>query len=209
MEPGTPLSSPCNNRKVDKWLARVFFPNRVPEFERNEETLSYLYSLSAVSTQRTKEKKALLAAQKRMIEEYNQRASELEATLKAAGLASDSLDVVAAEKLEELVEIGAVLNVDPMNSNFLTIATTLSDQIDCENDLEIGLHEAMLLQSSLEGELAGINALKTRLEQAQRIQEAQQDAVDEKISEWTRGIKLLQAKTEEYQSQTMNVKVRR
>ena len=187
----------------------VFFPNRVPEFERNEETLSYLYSLSAVSTQRTKEKKALFAAQKRMIEEYKRRASELETTLKAAGLASDSLDVGTMEKLEELVEIGMVLNVDPMNSNLLEIAKALSDQIDCENDLEIRLHEMKRLQNSLEGDLAGINALKTRLEQTQRIQEAQQDTVDEKISEWTRGIKLLRAKTEEYQSQTMNVKVHR
>ena len=192
---------------MDKWLARVFFPNRVPEFERNEETLSYLYSLSAVSTQRTKEKKALFAAQKRMIEEYKRRASELETALKAAGLSSDSLDAGTMEKLEELVEIGMVLNVDPMNSNLLEIAKALSDQIDCENDLEIRLHEVKRLQSSLEEDLAGINALKTRLEQAQRIQEAQQDTVDEKISEWTRGIKLLQAKTDEYQSQTMNVKV--
>ena len=65
------------------------------------------------------------------------------------------------------------------------------------------------LKSSFEADLAGINALKARLEQAQRIQEAQQDTMDEKISEWTRGIKLLQAKTEEYKSQTINVKVQR
>jgi hypothetical protein len=46
------------------------------------------------------------------------------------------------------------------------------------------------------------------LEQVQQIQDAQQDTIDEKISEWTRGIKLLQAKTEEYQSRTMNSRVR-
>ena len=192
---------------MDKWLARVFFPNPIPVFERNDDTLLYLHSLSSISTQRTKEKKALLAAQERMIENYKQRANELETTLKAAGLGRDSLDARTMEMLEELVEIGMVLEIDPENARLLDIAKALSDQIDCEADLELRLHDMKGLQNSLEVNLANISALKTRLDQAQRIQEAQQDTVDEKISEWTLGIKLLEAKTEEYQSQTTNSKV--
>lgn len=187
----------------------MFFPNRVPAFERNDETLSYLYALSTISTQRTKEKKALLAAQERMIEIYKQHATKLEATLKSAGLGLESLDVETMEMLETLTDIGIVLNVDPLNANVLEIATALSDQIDCENDLEYRLHEMKTLQMSLEDDLDGINALKIRLEKAQRVQDVQQDTIDEKISEWTRGIKILQAKTEEYESRTTtNQKVR-
>lgn len=193
--------------KVDKWLARVFFPNRVPGFERNDETLSYLYALSTISTQRTKEKKALLAAQERMIEIYKQHSNELEATLKTVGLELDSLDSETMEMLGDLTETGIMLNVDPLNANSFEIAKALSDQIDTENDLELRLHEMKSLHTSMDNDLSRITALKTRLEQAQKIQEAQQDTIDEKISEWTRGIKLLQAKTEEYQSRTINSKV--
>jgi chromosome segregation ATPase len=193
--------------KVDKWLARVFFPNRVPVFERNDETMSYLHALSAISTQRTKEKKALLAAQEAMIEKYKEHASNLQSKLKATGLASDSLDIKTMESLEELVEIGMVLDVDPLHASVLDIAKALSDQIDRELDTELRLQEMKSLQSSLEGDLDSVTTLKTRLEQAQRIQDAQLDTVDEKISEWTRGIKLLEAKTEEYQSRVTNAKV--
>lgn len=194
--------------KVDKWLARAFFPNRVPAFERNDETLAYLYSLSTISNQRTKEKLALLAAQKGMIEIYRQHSNKLESTLKAAGLGLDSLDAKTLEMLQEMADTADILKVDPLNVSSLEIAKAISDQIDREHDLELRLHEMKALQMSLESELAGTTALKTRLEQVQQIQDAQQDTIDEKISEWTRGIKLLQAKTEEYQSRTMNSKVR-
>jgi len=206
MESGNPV---VQNRvdKVDKWLARVFFPNRVPGFERNDETLSYLHALSTISAQRTKEKIALLAAQERMIEVYKHHSRKLETTMKAAGLGLESLDRETMEMLEELTDIATILKVDPLNANFLDIAKALSDQIDAESDLELRLHEMKALQSSLERELAGITSLKSQLEQARQIQEAQQDTVDEKISEWTRGIKLLQAKTEEYQSRTTDLKV--
>jgi hypothetical protein len=192
--------------KVDKWLARVFAPNRVPQFERNEETLSYLHALSDISMQRTKEKKALLIAQKQMIEKYAQNSNDLENTLKTAGLGLDTLDTETVELLEELVEIGMALGVDPLNATSFDIAKALSDQIDCEHDLQLRLHEAHSLKTALEEDLESMTSLKTQLEQAQRVQEAQQDTIDEKISEWTRGIKLIQAKTEEYVSRTITVK---
>jgi hypothetical protein len=63
------------------------------------------------------------------------------------------------------------------------------------------------LKESLDAELASMTLFKTFLETTQRNQEIRQDTVDEKLSEWTRGIKLLEAKTEEYLSRTTNKKV--
>jgi hypothetical protein len=191
---------------VDKWLARVFFPNRVPEFEKTEETLAYLHDLSGMSMQRTKEKQAFLIAQERTIDDYKQRARDMETMLKSIGLGSDSLDAKTTESLEELVQVGMVLRVDPSNATVFDIAKGLSDQIDQEQELELRLHEIESLRTTLEKELVDMTALKVQLEQAQRNQEARQDNVDEKISEWTRGIKLLQAKTEEYESRAINNK---
>jgi hypothetical protein len=193
--------------QVDKWLTRVFFPNRVPEFERTDDTLSYLHSLSTVSTQRTKEKLALHAAQVKATEVYTSHATKLEKVLTGVGLGEDSLDKQTTEALEELVNMGIVFDVDPLNANVFEIAKGLSDQIDRADELELRLHETKSLQNSLESEFARIISFKTVLETAQRNQDMRQDSVDEKLSEWTRGIKLLEAKTEEYISRTTNPKV--
>jgi chromosome segregation ATPase len=194
--------------KVDKWLARVFFPNRVPDFERTEETLSYLHDLSSMSTQRTKEKQALLFAQERTVEEYKQRVKDTDIQLRNVGIEHASLDTKTVELLDELVQVGMVLHVDPSNANVFDIAKGLSDQIDEEQELESRMHEIETLRISLEKDLGDVTVLKGQLQQAQRNQESRQDTLDEKISEWTRGIKLLQAKTEEYESRATNSKVR-
>src|SRR6202021_2024885 len=94
-----------------------------------------------------------------------------------------------------------------IKTSLFGMAKGLSDQIDAEHELELRVHEVQSLETSLQSELADITGLKTLLEQPQRNQEVRQDTVDEKISEWTRGIKLLQAKTEEYESRTANSKV--
>ena len=168
--------------------------------------MTYLHDLSGMSMQRTKEKQTLLIAQERTIDDYKRQARDMETMLKSIGLGSDSLDVKTTESLEELVQVGMGLRVDPSNATMFDIAKGLSDQIDQQQELELRLHETESLRTTLEKELANITALKTQLEQAQRNQEARQDNVDEKISEWTRGIKLLQAKTEEYESRAMNSK---
>lgn len=142
-----------------------------------------------------------------MVQVHKEREDEFEKTLTSVGLGGDSLDSVTQETLNELVEIAMELGVDPVNSKLLDIAKALSDQIDREDDLKLRLHAMRSLQSSLEEDLVGMKALKNRLEQAQQIQEARQDTVDEKFSEWTRGIKLLQAKTEEYRSRTKAINV--
>lgn len=145
-------------------------------------------------------------AQKQMIEKNTQHTDDFENSLKAVGLGLDTLDTETIELVEELVEIGMALRVDPLNATSFDIAKALSAQIDEEQNLQLRLHEANNLKTTLEEDLAEMTSLKTQLEQARRIQEAQQDTMDEKISEWTRGIKLIQAKTEEYASRTMTVK---
>ena len=192
---------------MDKWLTRVFYPNRVPEFERTDEILSHLYSLSRISTQRTKEKQALIAAQEQATQEYTQYALSLETVLTGVGLGIGSLDKLTTESLEELVRLGIVLDVDPLNASLFEIAKGLSDQIDRVNELELRLHETTNLSDLLEAELAQITSFKLFLETQQQNQEIRQDTVDEKLTEWTRGIKLLEAKTEEYLSRTTNTKV--
>lgn len=193
--------------KVDKWLARVFYPNRVPDFERNEETLSYLYTLSGISNQRTKEKQALLAIQERVIETYKQRESSLDTQLQGMGLSTDLLDSQTLEVLEELVQIGTVVGVDPVNATTFDIAKAVSEQIGKEQELQLRLHEIESLENTLEDDLAKMQRLKTDLERARGNEVAQQDTVDEKFSEWTRSIKLIQAKTEEYQSRQTTARV--
>jgi len=169
--------------------------------------LEYLLSLSSISKQRTREKQALLAAQERAREKYKGYAAEQAASLARMGLSVETLEPKTLEALDELVKVGMVVGVDPLNSTVLDIAKGVSDQIDREMELELRLVESRDMEKMLSKELARMTTMKQDLELIQRNVETRQDTLDEKISEWTRGIKLLQAKTEEYLSRTSNAKV--
>jgi hypothetical protein len=142
------------------------------------------------------------------VETYKQYHSNLINSFKTIGLEINSLDSSTKESLEELAKIGMEVGVDPLKTSTLDIATRLSDQIDKEQDLQYRLYEMESLQSSLERDLQRLKELKLCLEETQRNQDIQQDLFEEKFSEYTRGIKLVQAKTEEYISRTTNTKVR-
>lgn len=111
------------------------------------------------------------------------------------------------EMLSELIELGMVLKIDPLIGGVFDIAKGISEQCDKEMELELRVHETQFMEQKLQAELEKMIALRTKLQQSTWNQEMKQDTIDEKISEWTRGIKLIQAKTEEYQSRTTAAKV--
>ena len=155
-----------------------------------------------MAIQRTKEKQALMAAQQQMIEVYKQHEAKLENKLHKVGLDPASLEPNLIQRLDEIAELGMVLGVDPLDTTVFDIAKAMSDQIDTEHDLKYQSHELQTLQTSLEEQLSYMNNFKAQLEETQRNQALQQDTIDDKILEWTRGIKHLQAKTEEYLSRS-------
>ena len=142
-----------------------------------------------------------------MIVTYKQRENTLETQLQAMGLGIDSLDAQTMDELEELVQIGMTVGVDPVNATTFDIAKAVSEQIGTEQELQLRLHEIKSLQTTLEIDLTKMQKLKADLDRARGNQDAQQDTVDEKFSEWTRLIKLIQAKTEEYLSRPTTAKV--
>ena len=193
--------------KVDKWLARAYYPNRVPEFERNEETLKWLHDLSIISTQRTKETNALLVAQGRMTEEYNRYADWVDTALKQHGLDLDSMPEETKAAVDEIADIGMSLNVDPMHTTCHDIVKAQSDQIDAEFEAQLQLNGVESANESLDDMLAQLTSLKKLLEADKQKNEAQEDTIDEKIAEWTRTTKFIQMKAEEYKSQLKSPKV--
>ena len=168
--------------------------------------MKYLYQLSCISTQRTKERQALNLIQERMVNEYHHRASEIRTQTKTI-LGETDLSHPTEEILTELVELAMILKLDPLDIGWFDLARGISEQCDKELELELRLHEMRSMDIKLQGELERMISSRTRLEQVTRNQEMKQDSLDEKILEWTRGIKLIQAKTEEYQSRTTNAKV--
>ena len=141
-----------------------------------------------------------MAAQAATVEKYKEQIAETQEKLQAIGITRESLSEDALQALDELAEIGMALNVDPVGVDILTIAKAVSDEVDRQYDMNIRLLQMKNMHATLERELGSMRALESQLEQVQHEQEAQEDMVDEKMSEWTRGIKLLQAKTEEYES---------
>jgi hypothetical protein len=141
-----------------------------------------------------------------MVKEYHQRASETRTHTKII-LGETDLSHPTEEILTELVELAMVLRLDPLDIGWFDLARGISEQCDKELELEFRLREMRSMDIKLQGELERMISLRTRLEQVTRNQEMKQDSLDEKILEWTRGIKLIQAKTEEYQSRTTNAKV--
>ena len=73
--------------------------------------------------------------------------------------------------------------------------------------MELRECEVRGFQGRLDEELRGMMGLRGWLEQSCRGQEMKLDLIDEKILEWGRGIKLIQAKTEEYHSTSIKIKV--
>jgi hypothetical protein len=122
-------------------------------------------------------------------------------------LPAESTSHQTEEILDELTELGMVLRVDSFAGGISEIAGGMVGQCVREEELELRECEVRGLQGRLEDELREMSLLRGRLEQSSRGQELKLDMIDEKISEWGRGIKLIQAKTEEYQSRTMNIKV--
>jgi hypothetical protein len=154
------------------------------------------------STQRTKEKNALYAAQEAAAREYEEQAREIRARLEGLGIRSDDLDAETSAALEELVEIAEDVHVDPVGVDVMAIAKALSEKIDEEFEVEQRLQQMKALHASLKRELESMRKLEGELERVQLDHATKEDVIDEKLSEWTRGIKLLKAKTEEYQSRT-------
>ena len=144
----------------------------------------------------------MIAAQEAMAAKYREQAAELRKRLEAMGITPETLDEEALAALDELVEIGMSLNVDPVGADIMTIAKAVSDKVDEEFELQQRFLRMKNLRATLERELSSMRELEGHLEQVQTEQEANEDTADEKMSEWTRGIKLLQAKTEEYESRT-------
>ena len=184
----------------------MFFPNRVPEYEKTEETLKYLYQLSCLSTQRTKELQALTLVQDLMVREYRSRAASAKAVTNLV-LGQTGLSHPAEEVLNELTDLAVTLKLDPLDVGWFELARGLSGQCDREMEVLLRVSEMQGMETKLQGELERLMGLKGRLELATRNQEIKTDGVDEKIAEWMRGIKLTQAKTEEYQSRSTNAKV--
>lgn len=106
-----------------------------------------------------------------------------------------------------MTELGMVLRVDPLRGEINEIAGEIIRQCGQEEELEFRECEVRGLQGRLDEELREMSLLRGWLEQSSRGQELKLDLIDEKISEWGRGIKLIHAKTEEYRSRVMNTKV--
>jgi len=151
--------------------------------------------------QRTKEKKALVAAQKRMAEEYMKEANRIDEALKKCGLDLDSMDEETKAAVDEIVDMGLTLNVDPLTATTFDIAKAMSDRVDEDFQAEQEQQELQFLNESLEALLAELNDLNARIEVGKKTFESGEDAIEEKIAEWVRTMKLVQAKTEEYDSQ--------
>ena len=109
--------------------------------------------------------------------------------------------------LDELTALGMVLGIDPLCGGITEMAGKMVELCCLEEETELRECEVRGLQGRLEEELGEMKVLRGYLEQSCRGQEMKLDLIDEKILEWGRGIKLIQAKTEEYHSTSMNIKV--
>jgi hypothetical protein len=119
----------------------------------------------------------------------------------------DTFDSKCRDALDTLAEIGVAVGVDPLNASPFEIARLVSEKADREFEVEFRTEQVVALQGSVEKDLADMVLLKECLEEIQRNQDEQRDVFDEKVSEYTRGIKLLEAKTKEYNSRMAHVTV--
>jgi len=139
---GTPLSNEQLYQEVYSWLKKKYGDKPIPRFEVNNYTLSVLYQLSQLNTNRDRDGELLIAEYKQKTEEYKEEGQRLRNIVtKDVGLQwNENEQSTLNSCIQSLASVAAILNIkDTQTSSYLMAI----------NDLKLKL-ESVLVQRGME-----------------------------------------------------------
>ena len=180
---------------ITSWLKRKCFPNPVPQFERNEDTLKVLLDLAAANEAADEEEALLHRARLEFVDSF--RGREQSITDSRAGLVDGieaSLDYKGTTLLEDLAETTVVLGA--LNPAITELGCGITDLTREEFDVAEQLRRLENLQNYLEEQLGSLGSQLDELynEELYETPTVLPGKTDERI----RNTKFLSTKVNEY-----------
>ncbi|KAI5284451.1 hypothetical protein KEM54_001321 [Ascosphaera aggregata] len=189
---------------VTSWLTRIYAPNPVPAFERNEDTLSALLDLAAANSAADEQVRLVQQAEKDILGHLKAQQKCLDDDL----LRNDLFNTVEAALgeegavcIDEIAGVSAVLGIP--NAEASEIGSAIIDMTREEHHSQQEMHQTNALLGRLEKDLAEV---RQQLEEMKNNEAFQIPAdLPTQTSEHIREIKLLNKKIDEYSSQLAGV----
>jgi HAUS augmin-like complex subunit 1 len=177
---------------VDTWLSKRYGGKRLPNFERNEETLEALLTLATLNEGADEQRSIVDRVEQSALSGFEAQRSGISEDVYQAVVRN--MDQRGNESLETLAKTAIVLNA-PSRTSITDLATS---SIDLQNERFDLSQQQARLETQKEALQREANRLKALLREIK--DDAFRPAPDlvEQTVEWTRGSKHLRAKVGEY-----------
>lgn len=177
---------------VDSWLSQRYAPERVPPFERNEETLQALLDLAAANERADEHQTLVHEVQQIVLNELTSATTEDENATVFDALEA-SLTDSGSLALDALVSTTILLNATTAQPE--TLAHLIIEATTTQSELAQQLRRTETLRQTLRAEHQRLEAL---MREVQGPAFATPLDLPQKTAEWNRGTKHLKAKLAEY-----------
>lgn len=184
---------------VTSWLHRKYGPNKVPSFERNEDTLKALLDLAAANYAADEQEDLLHRSRQEVVQHLRTKEEHASSSDPGPGLISGieaSIDRKDSTVLEDLAETSVALGA--LNPDVTDMACRIADLTREEFDIAEKMRMLSTLQTYLDRELESVGSRLDELND-EGLYEAPAD-LPARTDEWLRDTKALDAKITEYRN---------
>ncbi|EEP80611.1 predicted protein [Uncinocarpus reesii 1704] len=186
---------------VTNWLNRKYSPNRVPNFERNDDTLKALLNIAAANDTADEEEALIHRAREETIGLLKATEAERspDPTLALLEDIEDELDDKSNKLLQDMAETAVLLGIP--TGDLANLDRSILNLTREEFNATEQLQKLETLQLYLKREIATLHEQLEELKDDRKY-ETPPD-LPAKTSEWVRNKKTVDAKAKEYQSRIM------
>lgn len=201
--------------EVTAFLVPLFQPNPIPNFERNEATLSALLTLASHSTSQTEQNALLASTRAQALKELRETEQEEDPTSSVLSAIEESLTPAGHQALDTLASLSVALGSISTNPEIMASQLAKLTRSECEVEQQIQRVETLHQQLKSEHALALDLLSKLRSSTTSTSASASDDLhsrhrntntstanLARKTSDWNRGTKQVGLKMNEYKSRT-------
>ena len=200
--------------EVNTFLAPLFHPNPIPQFERNEATLSALLTLASHSTSQTEQNGLLASTRAEALKELREAEQQEDPTTSILLSIEESLTPEGHQALDTLASLSVALG--SISTNPTIMASQLANLTRSECEVEQQLQRVETLHQQLKSEHALALELLAKLRSTTNTTTSASTSEDfqphqrntnnanlaQKTPDWNRGTKQIHLKMNEYKSRS-------
>lgn len=124
-----------SKKQIDTWLEGIFGKNGAPDYEINEQTISYLNKILTLCTKNDMDIRLVIDDLHQKQAEYDAEAKRLATILEGVGLNPSCLSHEGTSHLTALVKMAEILDLrNASDSNYYLAIQALDDEVDQVNE---------------------------------------------------------------------------